>query len=173
MNKLVLGVLLLSIVAVTTVGITSLPNTYADTRKTIVNKCKIDEETGKCEFNQTYKSKKGDINVKNEIDASAISNGGSGGGTVDQEARDSVATLGTTVNNNNASQNAVNSEQDVQIANLTSQVNNILSMFEDAITDVDNSTGIVEPPGNDTGGGFPPTNDTGTGGNETSGNLTG
>ena len=97
MTAKLLIALTLSLVALMALAPTLSLSVMAD--KTVVNNCKIDKTTGKCEFDQTYKSKNGDIKVLNKIDASGVLGGGGGGGgnasTVDQQARDRISALET------------------------------------------------------------------------------
>ena len=83
--------------AVLIAGIAFVPLMIAQVNadKTVINNCKIDKQTGTCEFDQTYKSKRGDIKVQNKIDASAIANGGNGnnGPVVDEQARNDISDL--------------------------------------------------------------------------------
>ena len=162
--------------------------------KTIVNQCKIDKDTGKCEFDQTYKSKRGDIKVKNEIDATNILQTGGGGGgnvsNVDQQARDRISTLETdnaALKTSNESafkeikilQDRVGQQADV-LNTLVANNATVFSMLDQAITDIEGNQstgGGGVPPINNTGGnesGGVVTNETGggTGGNESGGVVT-
>jgi hypothetical protein len=175
MNRFIFGILFLGIIGAMFVGINSLQNVNAD--KTIVNKCEIDEETGKCEFDQTFKSKRGDIKVKNEIDASAIADGGGNGGEViDQTARDEAAKANAGVDSLSANAtrdfgifdqrigqlaNIFNENLSVSDANQSAQINALWNAVNEAITDIEggNQSTPTEPPSNDTG--EVPSNDTG------------
>ena len=177
----VIGAVLIAGIAMTPL----LSVQIASADKTIVNQCKIDKETGKCEFNQTYKSKRGDIKVKNEIDASNIISGGgnSNVSTVDQEARNDISDLRTDLDSVNKTvsfnwnmtdqrlgqladlsniQNGpdgINANQSKFNQNVTTQLFELRQLVESAITDITNDSGPVIPPvTNDTG---PVVNDTG------------
>lgn len=170
---LTLGIILVA-------GAVTLPLSFqANADKTIVNNCKIDKQTGKCEFDQTYKSKRGDIKVQNRIDASNIlnNNGSGGGGTVDQTARDGVTALQTkdvqqdsatekvatdaktALDNFNQSQTKVNE-------NLSATIQQLKTELENAITDIVSGNQSSGGTGNESG------NQSGGGTNETGGNQT-
>jgi len=98
MSRQNVNLMLASIIgAVLIAGIAFVPLMIAQVNadKTVINNCKIDKQTGTCEFDQTYKSKRGDIKVQNKIDASAIANGGNGnnGPVVDEQARNDISDL--------------------------------------------------------------------------------
>lgn len=94
MNRFIFGILLLAIIGAMFVGITSLQNTNAETKKKVVNNC-ITDENGKCVTKQIYKSKNGDIEVENNFDISQTVGGVNGSNpTVDQLARDMINQLG-------------------------------------------------------------------------------
>jgi hypothetical protein len=191
MNKQFIFVSVLML-AVTLTFAALITPTYADSKKTVVNNCVIDRDTGKCEVKQIYKTRNGDIDVTNNIDASAILGGGSGNGsTVDSVARASNIEQDQKIgdlqeNQTKLIRNETDDDKEFKILvdrvgqqadTINTLLDNNATLFEmlsDAVIDVDGSNATA-PGTNSTIPEVPTDNQTNTGGNTTiptDGNVT-